>query len=96
MSRIHFTAEERLAHLSSWKKSGESKLEYCKRQGIKQLTFNKWIYKTSGLNSDANLKVVKSRKKFIPIHVTASPDVSDPLRTTVEIEFPDGTKLRIN
>ncbi len=96
MSRNHFTADQRAEHLSGWKKSGQSQLEYCKQQGIKYLTFNKWIYKSRGMNSTANLKISASPKKFIPIHVTESPSISTQLRTTVEIEFPDGTKLRIN
>lgn len=96
MSRTHFTADQRAEHLSAWKDSGQSQLEYCKQQGIKYLTFNKWIYKSRGMNSIANLKISKSPKKFIPIHVTESPSISAQLRTTVEIEFPDGTKLRIN
>lgn len=96
MSRNHFTADQRSEHLLAWKKSGQSQLEYCKQQGIKYLTFNKWIYKSRGINSIAKLKISASPKKFIPIHVTESPGISAPLRTIVEIEFPDGTKLRIN
>lgn len=96
MSRNHFTAEQRAEHLSAWTNSGQSQLEYCKQQGIKYLTFNKWIYKSRDKKSVDDLEILKTQKKFIPIHVSESLKVSSQFRSSVEIEFPDGTKLRIN
>jgi hypothetical protein len=92
-----YTPEERINHLSSWKNSGLTQADYCKEHGIKYLTFNKWVYKSrSTTDPIKKIDKPKSQKNFIPIRVTNSPVVSVGMLTKVEIEVPDGTKLRIN
>ena len=91
-----YTSEQRTQHLSDWKNSGLTQADYCKQHGIKYLTFNKWVYKSRNTNSAKKLKIAKPQKNFIPIRLTESPCIAGHLITKVEIEFPDGTKLRIN
>jgi argininosuccinate synthase len=97
MSKVnHYTTEERMQHLSSWKSTGISQMDYCKQHGIKYLTFNKWVYKSRDNNSTKESKKTKAEKKFIPIQVTETPNISRQYPIKVEIEFPDGTKVHIN
>lgn len=89
-----YTPEEKANHISRWKSSGITQKEYCLQHNIKYLTFGKWLYNSRSKSAIKKPKV-SSSKTFIPIRVTENVTPSKNM-TKVEIEFPDGTKLRIH
>lgn len=93
---IQYLSEQCSQHLSEWKHSGQSQADYCRQQDINYATFNKWLCRSRGTTSARKSKTAKLQKNFIPIHVIEPTCVAAHLVTKMEIEFPDGTKLRIN
>lgn len=91
-----YTSEQRDAHIVQWKSSGLNQTDYCKQHGITYHLFNKWAGKSRATPPTKKIKITRNEKKFIPIVVTEPPGVSGSILIKVEIEFPDGTKLRIH
>ena len=94
--QIRYTKEQSAQHLSDWKHSGQSQAAYCKLHEINYPVFNKWLCRSRETTSAKKTRTAKSQKNFIPIRVTESDCVAAHMAIKVEIEFPDGTKLRIN
>ncbi len=88
-----YTPEEKANHISTWKSSGITQKEYCVQHNLKYMTFGKWISDRNRNNRTVKKKE-SSPKNFIPIRVTEN--IPSKNMTKVEIEFPDGTKLRIH
>lgn len=92
-----YTAAEKTNHISSWRVSGISQKEYCAQHDLKYQTFCRWVYKSREDNSSIEeTKNIRVQKNFIPIRVTENISSQKSIVTKVELEFPDGTKLRIN
>ena len=75
--------------LKKWKKSNQSKQDFCSLHGIKVSTFYYWLSKLDGEKLDK-----KRHGEFISVEVT------DPsLRTNhflVELHYPNGLRLLIH
>lgn len=81
---IRRTEGEWRAILARWEESGTSVLEFCKAEKIALSTFRRWQQVLKG--SDGR------RPQFVPLTVASS--ITSSPTWTVEVELPNGAKLR--
>ena len=86
-------AEEMELAIALWRESGLSKYAFCRNEKIGRATFNYWLKKYGNtLNPPLSKKISKPKKQsFVPVTIS-SPEQSD---AELEIEYPNGVKLRL-
>jgi hypothetical protein len=88
----HRKKEKMYPLVQAWQNSQQSKSEFCEAEQINIHTFTYWLQK---------YKIEQSKKtnssgsnKFLPIQIKNPPlSIASP---TIEIQYPNGTQLRIH
>ena len=99
-SKDKVSAEEWLAYIEAWEKSGKTQPQFCQEQGLVYSTFSYW--RTCYLNKIARPKaskniqqlppVVKKSPSFIPVRL---PDAKPALTETIQARFATGLTLML-
>ena len=74
--------------LKKWKKSNQSKQDFCSLHGIKVSTFYYWLSKLDGEKMDK-----KRQGEFIAVEVTNSTKRTK--HASIELHYPNGVRLVI-
>jgi transposase-like protein len=82
-----FTYEEKRNHYLEWKKSGQSKVEFCQSVGISKSTFFSWVNQFKDKIPDDVF--------FSPVTLKSAPTSEPDKVTQLEIHLPNQTRLFI-
>ena len=82
-----------LSHLpQAWRESGLSQRAFCKREGISLATFSYWRRKELRGAADAPAAPAPA---FTEVVVEPRLNVAPASTSSIEVTFPDGTRVRI-
>ena len=89
-------ADEMRLIIKKWQDSGLSKYSFCKQNNYSRATLNYWLTKHGyNLNSPLPKKNIpkkqSSKGTCVPVHGCSSPE----LFSELELEYPNGVKLRL-
>ena len=91
--RQKYKKQDIIFHIKSWRESGLSQYQYCKREGLVSSTFHYWVKKHNHEKTQCKDRDAKLANTFLPIEVSPlSSDIS-PLAGGIEINYPNGIRV---